>query len=59
MNLVTGAEQALPAGNGVSADNRVRGSEVKACVLWSATVFVDELEVVLCGHLVKVGLFSG
>jgi hypothetical protein len=58
VNLVPSPEQALPAGDGVGANHRVRGSEVKACVLRRAAVLIYELEVVLGGYLVEVGLGS-
>lgn len=58
VDLVPGPEQALPARDGVGANHRVRGSEVKACVLRRAAVLVNELEVVFGGYLVEVGLGS-
>lgn len=58
MYLVPRSEQALPTGDRVGANHGMRGSEVKACVLRGAAVLLQELEVVLSGNLVEVGLRS-
>lgn len=55
-DLAPGREQRLPAGNGVGADDGVRGGEVEADVLGRAAVAVDQLQAVLLGYAIEVGL---
>jgi len=58
-DLSTGGEQALPAGYGICADDRMHGLEVEARVLGRAAIFVDQLESVLLLDIDESGLIMG
>ena len=56
LDVVADRVDTLPACDWVGANDWVRGGEVGADVLWGATGFAVELEVVLRGGLAKDGL---
>jgi hypothetical protein len=59
LDLMCSTEERLPAGDGISTDNWMRGLEIEARILGSTTIIRNELCAVLAGDLVEVRLVVG
>ena len=59
LDLVSGAEEALPPGNGIGANYRMGGCKVDSSILGCPSVLFDQIFTEFLGYLDEVGLIVG